>query len=111
MKLDRMCLPILACLAVPCTLAAQTLDAVATVDSIFAQWDTRGGLDPDFGDVYRQSAGSSLAASSARVLDRFLNVLPTITIREGHRIKVYLTNDLYLPPFADGARGTEERHD
>lgn len=64
-----------------------------------AQWDTRGGYTPGFGDAYRQSAGSSLAASSGRVLDRFLNVLPTVTIREGHRIKVYLTSDLYLPPF------------
>ena len=76
-----------------------------------AQWDTRGGFTPGFGDVYRQSAGSSLAASSARVLDRFLNVLPTITIREGHRIKVYLTNDLYLPPFDGDVRGTEDRHE
>jgi type IV secretory pathway VirB10-like protein len=28
-----------------------------------------------------------------------LNVLPTITIREGFRIKVYLTNDLELPAY------------
>jgi type IV secretion system protein VirB10 len=34
------------------------------------------------------------------VLDRYLNVLPTITIREGYRIKVYLTNDLELPVYA-----------
>ena len=32
-------------------------------------------------------------------LDRYLNVLPTITIREGYRIKVYLTNDLDLPAY------------
>jgi type IV secretory pathway VirB10-like protein len=53
-----------------------------------------------FGDSYRQATGSSLAASAGRVLDRYLNVLPTITIREGYRIKVYLTNDLQLPPYA-----------
>ena len=29
-----------------------------------------------------------------RILDRFLNQLPTVTIREGHRLKVYLTADL-----------------
>jgi type IV secretion system protein VirB10 len=33
------------------------------------------------------------------VLDRFLNLLPTVTIREGHRIKVYLTHDLDLPAY------------
>jgi hypothetical protein len=27
--------------------------------------------------------------------------LPTVTIREGHRIKVYLSNDLELPAYHD----------
>jgi type IV secretion system protein VirB10 len=31
------------------------------------------------------------------VLDRFINIPPTITIREGHRIKVYITQDMLLP--------------
>jgi len=45
-------------------------------------------------------------ADSSRLLDRFLNVLPTVTIREGHRIKIYLANDLDLPEYHDtpGAR-------
>ena len=64
-----------------------------------AQWNTRG-FGGDFGDASRQGAGASLATSSGRVLDRYLNVLPTVTIREGHRIKVYLTNDLRLPAYA-----------
>lgn len=64
-----------------------------------AQWNTRG-FSGDFGDASRQSAGASLATSSGRVLDRYLNVLPTVTIREGHRIKVYLTNDLHLPVYS-----------
>lgn len=64
-----------------------------------AQWNTRG-FTGDFGDASRQSAGASLATSSGRVLDRYLNVLPTVTIREGHRLKVYLTNDLYVPAYA-----------
>jgi type IV secretion system protein TrbI len=33
------------------------------------------------------------------ILDRFLNVLPTITIREGHRVKVYITEDLLIPDY------------
>jgi type IV secretion system protein VirB10 len=65
-----------------------------------AQVGSRGSFDSSFGDSYRQTAGSSLAASTGRVLDRYLNVLPTITIREGYRIKVYLTNDLELPIYS-----------
>ena len=34
-----------------------------------------------------------------QVMNRFLNRLPTITIREGHRVKV-LTSDLELPAHA-----------
>jgi type IV secretory pathway VirB10-like protein len=33
------------------------------------------------------------------VLDRFINILPAITIREGHRIKVFITQDLLLPDY------------
>jgi type IV secretion system protein VirB10 len=64
-----------------------------------AQFGTRGGYDMTAIDASRQAAGTSLATSTARVLDRYLNVLPTITIREGHRIKIVLTTDLHLPPY------------
>lgn len=64
-----------------------------------AQFNTRGFDAATFGDSYRQATGASLASSGTRILDRFLNVLPTITIREGFRIKVYLTNDLELPAY------------
>ena len=64
--------------------------------------------DADHHAAGRQAAGASLASSTGRVLDRYLNVLPTITIREGYRIKVYLTNDLDLPAFApDGPGGIQ----
>ena len=47
------------------------------------------------------SGGSvdSTAQASLQVMNRFLNRLPTITIREGHRVKVYLTSDLELPAY------------
>jgi type IV secretion system protein VirB10 len=64
-----------------------------------AQYNTRTGIDATFADAYRQAAGASLATSSSRVLDRYLNVLPTVTVREGFRIKVYLTNDFELPVY------------
>jgi len=51
-------------------------------------------------DRVRAGFGASLANSSTEILDRFLNILPTVTIREGSRVKVYLSGDLLLPDYA-----------
>jgi len=51
-------------------------------------------------DQARAGFGASLANSSMQILDRFLNILPTVTIREGNRVKVYLAGDLLLPDYA-----------
>jgi type IV secretion system protein VirB10 len=51
--------------------------------------------------MYEQGVASSLSQSGADVLDRFINIPPTITIREGHRIKVYITQDMLLPAYED----------
>jgi type IV secretion system protein TrbI len=40
-----------------------------------------------------------MANAGEHILDRFLNILPTLTIREGTRIKIYLSNDLLLPDY------------
>jgi len=50
-------------------------------------------------EAYKSGIASSLSQSSANVLDRFINIPPTITIREGHRIKVYFTQDMLLPAY------------
>ena len=57
------------------------------------------GLPQTPTDAYRQSVVASMAQSSTHILDRFLNLLPTITIREGHRVKIYLTQDLLVPDY------------
>jgi type IV secretory pathway VirB10-like protein len=44
-------------------------------------------------------AAEGASQASVQTMNRFLNRLPTITIREGHRIKVYLTSDLELPAY------------
>jgi type IV secretion system protein TrbI len=51
-------------------------------------------------EAYKSGIASSLSQSSANVLDRFINIPPTVTIREGHRIKVYITQDMLLPAYA-----------
>ncbi|MFT4113521.1 TrbI/VirB10 family protein [Silvibacterium sp.] len=57
------------------------------------------GYNETGSEAYRQGIASSLAQSGANVLDRFINIPPTITIREGHRIKVYITQDMLLPAY------------
>ena len=44
------------------------------------------------------------AQATLQVMNKFLNRLPTITIREGHRVKVYVTSDLQLPAYVDSSR-------
>ena len=48
-------------------------------------------------DALKAGVGTSVSQSASNVLDKFLNIPPTITIREGHRIKVYISQDLLLP--------------
>lgn len=60
---------------------------------------TGGALTASGSDLMRQGFAQSMAQSSEQILDRFLNILPTVTIREGHRVKVYLSGDLALPDY------------
>jgi type IV secretion system protein TrbI len=64
-----------------------------------SQANTSYGVNQSAADAYRQGAATSLSQSSLRILDRYLNVLPTVTIREGHRVKIYLSDDLLLPAY------------
>ncbi len=64
-----------------------------------AQVGTSGPLTASGTDVMRQGFAQSTAQSSAQILDKFLNIMPTVTIREGHRVKVYLSGDLALPDY------------
>lgn len=64
-----------------------------------AEAGTSSGLVTSSIDLMRQGFAQSTAQSSAQILDKFLNILPTVTIREGHRVKVYLSGDLALPDY------------
>jgi type IV secretion system protein VirB10 len=64
-----------------------------------AEASTNSGYSQSGSDMYRQGLASSLASSGTNVLDKFINIQPTITIREGHRIKVYITQDMLLPAY------------
>ena len=61
--------------------------------------NTGGVLTGNGADAYKYGVASSLSQSATNVLDRFINIPPTITIREGHRVKVYISQDLLLPAY------------
>lgn len=48
---------------------------------------------------FTNGAASSVSQSATTILDRFIQIPPTITIREGHRVKVYFMQDLLLPAY------------
>jgi type IV secretion system protein VirB10 len=73
--------------------------AIGAIGAV-AEAGTAGTLTASGSDLMRQGFAQSMGQSSAQILDRFLNVLPTVTIREGHRVKVYLSGDLALPDYA-----------
>jgi len=74
--------------------------AVGAIGAV-AEVGTAGALTASGGDLMRQGFAQSMGQSSAQILDKFLNLLPTVTIREGHRVKVYLSGDLALPDYAN----------
>ncbi len=50
----------------------------------------------------RLASGAGLSQSAMRMLDRYLNRLPKVAVREGHRIRIYLTADLKVPAYRAG---------
>ena len=46
---------------------------------------------------FRAGAGQGLGQAGMQILSRFLNRRPTITIRAGHRLRIWFTNDVLVP--------------
>jgi len=65
-----------------------------------AQIGTGSVLNSNSTDRIREGFGVGMANGGEHILDRFLNILPTVTIREGSRVKIYLSNDLLLPDYS-----------
>ena len=69
------------------------------------------GLATAGANSYDENLAASAQVGSARsfsqtgiqIMDRFLNRLPIVTIRAGHRLRVWFTADLLVPPTPTGA--------
>jgi type IV secretion system protein VirB10 len=62
---------------------------------------TQGGgtISTNGSQAFTTGAAGSVSQSATTILDRFIQIPPTITIREGQRIKVYFTQDMLLPAY------------
>ncbi len=58
-----------------------------------------GTISTSGSQAFTTGAASSVSQSATTVLDRFIQIPPTITIREGHRVKVYFVQDMLLPAY------------
>jgi type IV secretion system protein VirB10 len=86
-----------------------TFGASAAVGLIsgFAQFLGTAAFNGD-GDrtvIVAGNVGDATAQATAQTMNRYLNRAPTITVREGHRVKIYVTSDVELPAYDMQTRG------
>ena len=64
---------------------------------------TQGGgtITTSGSQAFTNGASGSVSQSATTILERFIQIPPTITIREGHRVKVYFTQDMLLPAYSN----------
>ena len=55
------------------------------------------GFNVPAGQAARMEAGRSLGESTSAIMSRYLNRMPTLIIRAGHRIRIYFVSDLLVP--------------
>ena len=63
--------------------------------------DGGGTISTSGSQAFSTGAAASVSQSATTILDRFMQIPPTITIREGNRIKIYFTQDMLLPAYAN----------
>lgn len=51
--------------------------------------------------AFVNGASGGISQQATAVLDKFIQIPPSITIREGHRVKVYFTQDMLLPAYTN----------
>lgn len=90
-----------------------TFGASAAVGLIsgLAQYLGAAGFNRGDGDrtvIIAGGVGDATSQATAQAMNRFLNRPPSITIREGHRVKVYVTNDFQLPAYQSSGPGSRQ---
>lgn len=61
-----------------------------------------GGSNGNIAEAVRESAGRTVEDAGDKIVERDLNVQPTITIRPGAKVRVLVSRDLLLAPWLGG---------
>ncbi|RAZ88876.1 conjugal transfer protein TraI [Mesorhizobium hawassense] len=72
--------------------------ALSTVLSIGAQAGS-SGQESDIMRALRQGASDSISQAGQQIVQRQLNIAPTLTIRPGFPVRVIVTHDIVLEPY------------
>jgi len=72
--------------------------ALSTILSIGAEAGS-SGQDSDIVRALRQGASDSVSQTGQQIIQRQLNIAPTLTIRPGFPVRVLVTRDLVLEPY------------
>lgn len=72
--------------------------ALSTILSIGAEAGS-SGHDSDIVRALRQGASNSVSQTGQQIVQRQLNIAPTLTIRPGFPVRVIVTRDLVLEPY------------
>ena len=78
--------------------------AVGLITGLAQYLGTGGFAQGSNNTVVIGGVADATGQATAQTMNRFLNRMPTVTIREGHRVKIYLTSDIELPAYPADAR-------
>ena len=71
--------------------------AVGVISGLTLRNTQSFGFNQPVGQTTRLEAGRSLGESASAIMNRYLNRMPTLIIRAGHRIRIYFVSDLLVP--------------
>ena len=71
--------------------------AVGVLSGLMLRGTQNYGFGQPAGEAARMETGRALGGAAMQILSRYMNRLPTITIRAGHRLRIYFTSDLLVP--------------
>ena len=75
--------------------------ALSTLLSVGAEAGT-GSDENNLAQAIREGASNSISQTGQQIVQRQLNIQPTLTIRPGFPVRVIVTRDLVLAPYGQG---------
>lgn len=80
---------------------AVVMSSVLSASVAASQGDTYSVTNPSLSQQAAIAAGSSINQAGQKIVDRALNIQPTLEIRPGQRVAVMVSKDLLLPTYRE----------